>query len=460
MMIFPLVFFLFNFYFLCREFFFIYFKIIYIFHITIAYLQEIDDLMKICMITDTYHPLCDGIVRYLDYLIPQLLERGHQVSVVCPWFEGTPHYEEPRDGLTIYRCFNTHHQSHGYYYSLPDQHFFRGIKNADVVILHSLMPLGMIGGLLARALRKKVALFCHHDERIILEGMLQLPYFAAGFLYGIMTAVYYRRICKILFHATKRFQQKLLDFGTPKDRLRFTPFAIDLQRFHPEPDVPLRERYTIPQDGFIACFLGRLSVEKNIRNITKGIALAMKEEPKLYGLIIGKGALQKELKKKYHHNKRFIFTGYIPESELQSHYAVSDVFVTPTRNESSCFTVYEAMACRVPVITAEKDHDPDIMHENNALLIHDVNDPFEIRDQLLYLINNPSKRKEIAFNGQRLIQERTWENHTDKFLASLQELFQEKDQKTKQILSLSAKEERPSLKERWQRFKKHLKKVN
>ncbi|MHA1366555.1 MAG: glycosyltransferase, partial [Candidatus Heimdallarchaeota archaeon] len=63
---------------------------------------------------------------------------------------------------------------------------------------------------------------------------------------------------------------------------------------------------------------------------------------------------------------------FIPENELQSHYATSDIFVTPTLNESSCFTVFEAMTCKVPIITAEYDHDPDIIHKENAMLVNDV----------------------------------------------------------------------------------------
>lgn len=44
--------------------------------------------MNILMVTDTYHPGFDGIVRYLDYLIPHLIAKGHQVSVICPHAKG------------------------------------------------------------------------------------------------------------------------------------------------------------------------------------------------------------------------------------------------------------------------------------------------------------------------------------------------------------------------------------
>ncbi len=368
------------------------------------------------MITDTYHPGFDGIVRYLDYLIPQLLQKGYEVSVVCPWFKGHERYSSPEKGFEIIRTTTTRFRSNAYYWAIPDWRLIKAIIQSDFIVLHSLMPLGLAGGLLAKLFRKKIGFWCHHDERVIFKDILQLPPFLIRLLYKFI-GKFYAKIVDVFFHATERFRRKLVYFGAPSDKTHHTPFAINTSKFHSEPEIDLRKRHNIPSDGVIACYLGRLSVEKNVDNILLALDGAMEEVPNLYALIVGGGPdEEKYLSLPRNNNDRFIFTGFIPESELQSHYATSDIFVTPTLNESSCFTVFESMTCNVPVITSAMDHDPDIIDRVNALLVHDVLDPSEIKDNLLRLATNESFRKRVAANGQKLILSRTWESHSERFI--------------------------------------------
>ncbi len=382
------------------------------------------NVMKICMITDTYHPTFDGIVRYLDYLIPELLKQGHKVSIICPHFKGEKHISFPRENLKIIRTFTTRFKVNAYVFALPDWRLTRAIRKSDIVVLHSLMPLGTVGGLVAKFFRKKVGLFCHHDERVILQDIIKLRPFFVRFLFWLIRK-YYTKIVNVFFHATERFRRKLVWFDAPEDKIYHTPFAINSNSFHPKPEFDLRKRYNLPEEGIISCYLGRLSVEKNVDNIISAMDDAMDQNPNLYGLMVGGGPNEELfINHPRKNNDRFIFTGFVPEKELQSHYAVCDMFVTPTLNESSCFTVFEAMTCQVPVITAEKDHDPDIIHGTNALLINDVLNHHEIKENILRLANDKALRETIALNGQKLIASRTWQNHAEKFLVGINETLQ------------------------------------
>ncbi len=375
------------------------------------------------MITDTYHPSFDGIVRYLDYLIPELLQKGYEITVVCPWFQGEKHYSSPEEGLEIIRTTTTRFRSNAYFWAIPDWRLIKAIIQSDFVVLHSLMLLGATGGFLAKLFRKKIGFWCHHDERVILNDIFHLPPFLVSFLYKSMRK-FYTKIVNVFFYATERFRRKLVSFGAPSDKTHHTPFAIDTSKFHSEPEIDLRLRYNIPTDSIIACYLGRLSVEKNVNNILLALDDAMDEIPNLYALIVGGGPdEEKYLSLPRKNDDRFIFTGFIPENELQSHYATSDIFVTPTLNESSCFTLFESMTCCVPVITSAIDHDPDIIDRENALLVHDVLNPSEITENLLLLATNESFRKRIATNGQELILSRTWENHSERFIFGMNTIF-------------------------------------
>ncbi len=377
--------------------------------------------MKICMITDTYHPVFDGIVRYLDYLIPKLIAMGHEVTIVCPHIKGEPRISYKEDGLKIVRTLTSPIKTNAYQWAIPDLRLLKAVRQSDIVVLHSLMPLGTCGGFLAKFWRKKVGFFCHHDERVILNDIIKVNKFTRKILYKLIS-IFYRRVVDVFFHATERFKRKLLFFDAQLEKINHTPFAINSKTFHPIPEISLRERYNIPENAIITCYLGRLSVEKNVDNILKAIDRSMDENPQVYGLIVGDGPdREKFLNLSLRNIERFVFTGFIPENELQSHYATSDIFVTPTLNESSCFTVFEAMTCKVPVITAEYDHDPDIIDEEYALLVKDVLDFEEIADKINALASNKDFRLGIAENGYSLIVNRTWENHAKIFLLKLEE---------------------------------------
>ena len=376
--------------------------------------------MEICMITDTYHPTVDGIVRYLDYLIPELLRRGHRVTVLCPKIALFDYSHLERPGLTIIPAWTTPFKVNAYFFAFPNRHFLRALKNSDFVILHSLMPLGVFGGLLARLFRKKVGLFCHHDERVILQKILKLKPSLVRLCFRLIRG-FYRKFVQLFFHATERFKRKLLFFGVEDKQIIRTRFAIDLEKFHPKATLNLRQRYGIPQNAIIATYLGRLSIEKNVETIIRALDIAMSQVPNLFAVIVGTGPDEdKILQQHRRNNERFIFTGFVPDSELQSHYAFSDLFVTPTLNESSCFTVFEAMACQTPVITSRKDHDPEIIHLENALLINNVLNAHEIANSVLLLANNPKLRTKIALQGYQLISSFHWQDHCQLFLAGLQ----------------------------------------
>ena len=91
------------------------------------------------------------------------------------------------------------------------------------------------------------------------------------------------------------------------------------------------------------------------------------------------------------------------------------------------------MTCRVPIITSEKDHDPDIVHKDNALLISDVLDHNEIKENILLLAKNEVLRQSIAIKGQELVNNRTWGFHADVFLGGIEETMDEPTRKARKI---------------------------
>ena len=373
--------------------------------------------MKICFISDTYRPLYDGVIRYIEYVIPALIKAGHEVTLVCPRFKGCDKYEHPYEGFTVVRCMSTGIRNQGYEIALPDFRLLKAVKEADFVVVHSIMFLGGLGAFIARALRKKVGLFVHQDERYILIKILETPQILVDFAITAVAKILYPLTIDVFFHATERFKEKLIDLGVPNEKIFHTPFAIDSKGFHPgPPEFDIRERHKIPKDAVVSVYVGRLSKEKNVKNMLDGFNRAAEEQPNLYGLFVGEGPdWDYYTSLEWKNKNRMIFTGFIPEEELQSHYVAADLFLNPSTNESSCFTVFESMTCKVPVITAEFRHDPDVIHLENAVLVKNPLNPEEIKEHILLLARDEKLRKKIGQNGYNLIKDRTWDYHAKIF---------------------------------------------
>ena len=380
--------------------------------------------MKICYVVDSYKPVYDGVVRYFDCTIPELIKLGHTVTIVCPRIPGTKKTEYPMDGLKIVRCFTPGWYVIGYYFALPNLQMIKEIKNADFVMVHSPATIGIIGGIIARFLGKKVGLFAHQDERIIIMEMLGRPKWISDLSVTLISRLFYQLFIDVFFCATERFKGKLLDYSVPEEKIVFAPFAIEDPKFHPgNTDFDIRKKYNIPKNAIITSYVGRISREKNLPNLLDGIDLAMDEEPNLYSLLVGKKTDDEFVLKDRKNSDRIIFTDFVPEEELPSHYASADIFTSPSLHESSCFTVFEAMSCQVPVITSHYRHDKDIIHKENAILVKELLNPKAIKDSILLLIRDEKLRNKVAKSGKKLIDSRSWRNHAKITLDGIRATF-------------------------------------
>ena len=61
-----------------------------------------------------------------------------------------------------------------------------------------------------------------------------------------------------------------------------------------------------------------------------------------------------------------IMTGFVSDEELVDYMRAADVVVFPSRGENASFTIMEAMACNLPVITTRFGGFPRLFSEGNG----------------------------------------------------------------------------------------------
>ncbi|HSM95676.1 MAG TPA: glycosyltransferase, partial [Rhizomicrobium sp.] len=109
--------------------------------------------------------------------------------------------------------------------------------------------------------------------------------------------------------------------------------GVDVDQFRPIADA------TLPFDGPIWLYVGRVAVEKNLEAF---LALDLPGTK----VIVGDGPALASLRKKYPDAK---FLGPKTGEELVRIYAASDVFVFPSKTDTFGLVLLEALACGVPV---------------------------------------------------------------------------------------------------------------
>ncbi|MCF1191226.1 glycosyltransferase [Mangrovimonas sp. AS39] len=150
-----------------------------------------------------------------------------------------------------------------------------------------------------------------------------------------------------------------------KDKLRYMPLGVDLQRFQPlarTRSTPLGHRYQ--EDDFVIVSIANLAPVKGIEVLLE--AVRMLEDTQIQVLIVGDhhNAYGRALKETYSSTQ----VHFIPKQlDIRPYLAVADLFVIPTkdegRKEGLPIAPMEAMACGKIVVGSDISGIKDILNK-------------------------------------------------------------------------------------------------
>ena len=133
--------------------------------------------------------------------------------------------------------------------------------------------------------------------------------------------------------------RRLVNYGTPREKIRVIPYAADCQRFQ-----PLEGKYHGPTCTFL--FAGGITQRKGIKYLLEAWERVRRPGWKLQLL----GALPKNPGPLSTLPDQVELLGRIGHAEMPARMAAADVFVFPSLFEGSAVVTYEALACGLPAI--------------------------------------------------------------------------------------------------------------
>jgi len=215
----------------------------------------------------------------------------------------------------------------------------------------------------------------------------------------------------------------LVRHGWPASKISVVWNGVDPERYDPanvrkDAAEKIREKYSIPDDGFMLLFLGRLTWVKGVRNLIQAMPSILKEYPKTKLVILGKGEEQSDIvelaarlgvKDKIAYNFEFV-----PEEDRIAHYAAADACVFPSIYEPFGIVSLEAMSLAKPIIVGAngvvgfREQVVPIGDDQNGVHVNG-NDPSDIAWGIKEVLRNPERAKKWGENGRnRVIQYFTW----------------------------------------------------
>ncbi|MGG1517225.1 glycosyltransferase family 4 protein [Paenibacillus oryzisoli] len=98
-----------------------------------------------------------------------------------------------------------------------------------------------------------------------------------------------------------------------------------------------------------------------------------------------------------------ITTGYVQAHDVHRWFCAGDVFVcTSIWQEPLARVHYEAMAAGLPFLTTARGGNPEIIANNNGLLINNPEDPAEYAEKLNYVLSDMGRARQMGMNGRRM----------------------------------------------------------
>lgn len=271
--------------------------------------------MKILLVSDTWAPQINGVVRAQDALIRELESRGHEVVVIEPGQFTTiplPMYPEIRLALFSRRRIAARIEE----------------TRPDAVHIMVEGPLGWAARSVCIERGIPFTTWYHTHLQLYvnirLHGLLR-P------IYALMRRFHSAAVRTMV--STESLKRELESTGFKN--IVVVPLGVDTAFFtrNPAPSIP-----ALPKPVFL--YLSRLAPEKSPEEFLKLDLPGTK-------LVIGDGPDRKRLEKKYGETNKFI--GYKRGQELVDWLSLADVFVFPSRTETFGLVTLEALACGVPV---------------------------------------------------------------------------------------------------------------
>lgn len=208
--------------------------------------------------------------------------------------------------------------------------------------------------------------------------------------------------------------------------------GVDVSRFEATPKMmrcaaQLRRQLGIPLQAPVLLFVGRLTRDKGIPELTKAFSQLVVRFSELRLLLVGcfedGDPLPLDTRRFLETHPQVVFAG--PVTDTAPYYATADILVQPSHREGLPTVVLEAQAAGIPVVGAAATGIIDVVADGKTGLLFPVGNVSALAEAIARLITDHGLANRLRLAGQEQVQtkfqqERIWEALHKEYLQVLQ----------------------------------------
>lgn len=186
----------------------------------------------------------------------------------------------------------------------------------------------------------------------------------------------------------------------------------------------VREKYNLGQTPYLLS-VGTLQPRKNYQMLIQAFAPVAGHYPHSLVIAGGKGWLFDQILAEATSlgiEDRVRFVGFVDDDDLPALYSEATLFVFPSMYEGFGLPLLEAMACGVPVLSANASCLPEVAGE--AALLLPPHSTKKWTSSMMALLDDPSRRTRMVANGFRQARRFTWHKAARQLLLLYEQLLE------------------------------------
>ena len=346
--------------------------------------------MRILITTDIFPPDVGGPATYVPHIAEQLVQRGHQVTVVT-YSATQSHPADSSYSFPIARI------------SLAPPRWLRIPRTLSAVLAHGRgMDVIYANGLVTESVLANYVLHKPILAKVVgdlaWERARDKGWIADDFesfqtkRYALKVELLrwrrnftYRRMCSIIVPSSYLKDTLVKYWGLPAIRIKviYNSFEAAAPNVPPAAvDLPVKHKMVT------VC---RLTAWKGVH----GLIRVLPELPDLGLVIVGDGPLRADLvtlAQRLGVDNRVCFVGTVPKEQVAAYLRACDVFVLNSTYEGLPHVLLEAMAAKLPVIATNVGGSGEIIENGSNGLLIPPRDSQALKQALLRTLGNPVER--------------------------------------------------------------------
>jgi glycosyltransferase involved in cell wall biosynthesis len=200
-------------------------------------------------------------------------------------------------------------------------------------------------------------------------------------------------------------QEAVFELGGRPEKTHVIQNGVDFRVFNPEVDkTRIRRELSLGSSPVILSTRG-ISPLYNIDCIVGAIPKVLQYFPDarflfLFAYVMEDSIIKvKELVKRLGVANAVRFIGFVNHQEMPFYYAAADILVSVPSSDSSPCSVYEAMACRTPVVISDLPWTKHFMRNGENAVIVSAKKPEAIADAILDVLHNDQLKNRLVDGG-------------------------------------------------------------